>query len=78
MPKAATTPAPHLRQDVPANTTATAPAPATAPAKETAAHDNGHRLTREAEPRLRSPQQFYAELTKRLDVQAFLKRLADR
>lgn len=71
MPKAATTPAPHGRHKALADSTTTA-------TPETTRRDDGRDLTCEAEPCLRSPQQFYAELTKRPDVQAFLKRLANR
>lgn len=76
MPKAAPTPVPHVRQESPANTTTSAAE--TTPVRETPMHGDGHDLTRDSEPRLRSPQQFYAELTKRPDVQDLLKRLADR
>ena len=67
---------PRIRHKAPADFTATDTATTTA--QKISAHDDGHGLTRKDEPRLRSPQQFYADLTKRSDVRAFLKRLADR
>lgn len=53
-------------------------APVDATAQEVAERNDAHGLARQEEARLRSPQEFYVELTRRPDVRAFLKRLADR
>lgn len=66
MANAATTPTSRVRLDALANTPA-----------ETAKRRDVYDQAPEKEPRLRSPQEFYAEFTKRADVREILKQLAE-
>lgn len=68
MPKTATTSTPSQQRERPTN----------ASARETAERADGRGQTPEEKARPHSPQEFYAELTKRPEMRAFLKRLADR
>jgi len=68
MPKLTTTPTVPLRHEAPTDTTT----------RDATEHDDMREQARTEEARPRSPQDFYAELTARPDMRAFLKRLADR